>query len=138
MKIYFVSFNQKKNKIVRRRLIFIIHEPITVFIFFCVFQIILVFIAGALAAPSSNSKSEEKSDSNLTLHLQKRQAGPSSGAKPYSDALAYFNNFGSWPAGYTQHYSLLNYNGLNPTIFNPTYRLQILFNENKFVESVKC
>ena len=82
-----------------------------------------MFIAGALAAPSSNPKSEEKSDSNLTLHLQKRQAGPSSGAKPYSDALAYFNNFGSWPAGYTQHYSLLNYNGLNPTIFNPTYRL---------------
>ena len=82
----------------------------------------LIIFIGAFAAPNPNPKSEEKSESTPSLHLQKRQAGPSAGAKPYSDALAYFNNYGSWPAGYTQHYTQLNYNGLNPILFNPTYR----------------
>ena len=85
------------------------------------FQVVLICIAAALAAPSPEPKPAEKSESDSTLHLQKRQAGPS--PKPYSDALAYFNNYGSWPSGYTQHYSLLNYNGLNPVFFNPNYRL---------------
>lgn len=85
------------------------------------FQVVLICIAAALAAPSPEPKPAEKSESDSTLHLQKRQAGPS--PKPYSDALAYFNNYGSWPSGYTQHYALLNYNGLNPVFFNPNYRL---------------
>ena len=87
------------------------------------FQVVLICIAAALAAPSPEPKPEEKSESDSTLHLQKRQAGAGPSPKPYSDALNYFNNYGSWPSGYTQHYSLLNYNGLNPVFFNPYYRL---------------
>ena len=101
----------------------------------------MIFIAGSSANASTDQKSETKSQLAPSLQhksfgyeqsrlfksgldsRKKRQVDSKAETKAYADGLAYFNNYGSWPVGYNQHYSLLNYNGLNPTMFNPYYAL---------------
>ena len=101
----------------------------------------MIFIAGSSANSSTIQKSETKSQLEPLLQhklfgdeqsryiksgldsRKKRQVDSKAETKAYSDGLEYFINYGSWPVGYTQHYSLLNYNGLNPTMFNPYYAL---------------